>query len=204
MSKISRRDFLKLMCLSGIGLLLGPFRFLTSYGRSGPISPPSSVPPAMDPIPPVDPTPSSGKTLSEALSYNNITQRPIGIVDVASYFNLKKPFTLSALMKILLKKVVHSARSTTKLYQLTGESSTSRTYTQCQLIGTDLGSSFEHNGHICFLFGDTVGYSWNNQSWGRAISSIEDKDPELGPSLKFAAYTSRFSRSRSAVFYWSI
>ena len=98
MSKISRRDFLKLMGLSGIVFFLGRFRLLTSYGRSDPLSlPRPSVPPPpsyrLDP-----PTPSSpaGKTLSEALSYNNITQRPISIVDVAGYFNLRKPFTLSA------------------------------------------------------------------------------------------------------------
>ena len=40
MSKISRRDFLKLMGLLGIGLFVGPFRFLTSYGRSDPVLPP--------------------------------------------------------------------------------------------------------------------------------------------------------------------
>jgi len=38
------------------------------------------------------------KSLSLDLIFNNITQRPISIVDVTGHFNLTKPFTISALM----------------------------------------------------------------------------------------------------------
>ncbi|MGO9995551.1 MAG: hypothetical protein ACLPTF_23985 [Steroidobacteraceae bacterium] len=54
--------------------------------------------------------------------------------------------------------------STHKINQLTGEMgkqthqpTLSRTASRYQLQGTDLGYSFEHQGKICFLFGDTVG-----------------------------------------------
>ena len=135
------------------------------------------------------------KTLSEALGYNNITHRPINIVDVAGYYNLKKPFTLSALMKILLKKVLHSAGSTIKLYQLTGEwdrernqPTTSRTEMDCHLVGTDLGSSFEHMGCAYFLFGDANVFGGG--FGGRCIAFMDVEDPEhsgyeWGPPLRF-------------------
>jgi hypothetical protein len=54
--------------------------------------------------------------------------------------------------------------STAKINQLVGEedkelhkSTLSRTETRYGLIGTDLGYSFEHQGRVYFLFGDTVG-----------------------------------------------
>lgn len=55
-------------------------------------------------------------------------------------------------------------RSTCKIEQLTGErdrargvDTRSRTETTAGLIGTDLGSSFEHEGKLYFLFGDSGG-----------------------------------------------
>ena len=54
--------------------------------------------------------------------------------------------------------------TTRKLLQLTGDTdrtlrvpTLSRTATQAGVVGTDLGSSFEHKGKLCFLFGDTRG-----------------------------------------------
>src|SRR5271166_395831 len=38
----------------------------------------------------------------------------------------------------------------------TGQPTASRTQTNYGLYGTDLGSSFEHNGKLWFLFGDSV------------------------------------------------
>lgn len=54
--------------------------------------------------------------------------------------------------------------SARKIEQLTGDldaargiSTASRTAARAGVVGTDLGSSFEHDGKLVFLFGDTVG-----------------------------------------------
>jgi len=54
--------------------------------------------------------------------------------------------------------------TTRVICQVTGDYDTyllrptlSRTQTRASVIGTDLGSSFEHQGRLCFLFGDTQG-----------------------------------------------
>ena len=79
--------------------------------------------------------------------------------------------------------------STHKLEQLVGEEdkerhqpTLSRTFTRYQLQGTDLGYSFEHDGRIYFLFGDTVG------RLDRALDTIattDARDPERGVRLDF-------------------
>jgi hypothetical protein len=132
------------------------------------------------------------KSLCEALSKNNITLRPISIVNVASSFNLGKPFAMSTLIKILLKKVKYVSGSTRKLYQLTGEwdrelnqPTINRTESQFGLTGTDLGSSFDHNGRVYFLFGDTNSTNPNQPHDGDSIAFTEDDDPEQGVHLNF-------------------
>jgi hypothetical protein len=80
-------------------------------------------------------------------------------------------------------------RSTVKLEQLVGEEdkqrhqpTLSRTVTRFQIQGTDLGYSFEHEGHAYFLFGDTVG------RLDRALDTIamtDARDPEQGVRLDF-------------------
>lgn len=59
---------------------------------------------------------------------------------------------------------VHHAGTTHKILQLTGDwdlaadaPTLSRTKSRAGVIGTDLGSSFEHQGRLCFLLGDTKG-----------------------------------------------
>ena len=79
--------------------------------------------------------------------------------------------------------------STQKVEQILGEEdkergqpTASRTATRFGLEGTDLGNSFEHNGRVYFLFGDTVGTA------GRALDTIgfsESRDPESGVHLQF-------------------
>jgi hypothetical protein len=79
--------------------------------------------------------------------------------------------------------------STIKLEQLLGEEdkerhqpTLSRTVTRYGLEGTDLGSSFEHDGRVYFLFGDTVG------TVARALDSMaatDARDPEAGVRLDF-------------------
>jgi len=79
--------------------------------------------------------------------------------------------------------------SSIKLEQLVGDEdkerhqpTRSRTFTRFGLQGTDLGSSFEHDGHAYFLFGDTIG------RLGRALDSIamtDARDPESGVTLDF-------------------
>jgi hypothetical protein len=58
----------------------------------------------------------------------------------------------------------------------------SRTFSRYKLEGTDLGNSFEHNGKVYFLFGDTMGVH------GHALDSIGLTDaasPERGVRLDF-------------------
>lgn len=79
--------------------------------------------------------------------------------------------------------------STIKLEQLIGDEdkelhqpTRSQTVMRYQLQGTDLGYSFEHEGRIYFLFGDTVG------RLDRALDTIattDTRDPELGVRLDF-------------------
>jgi hypothetical protein len=79
--------------------------------------------------------------------------------------------------------------STAKVEQILGEEdkelgrpTAARTATRYGLEGTDLGNSFEHNGRVYFLFGDTVGTA------GRALDTIgfsESRDPESGVRLQF-------------------
>jgi len=59
---------------------------------------------------------------------------------------------------------VYHAGTTRKILQVTGDwdapagvPALSRTESRAGVIGTDLGSSFEHKGRWCFLFGDTKG-----------------------------------------------
>ncbi len=79
--------------------------------------------------------------------------------------------------------------STVKVQQLLGEAdkqlhqpTLSRTVTRYGIEGTDLGNSFEHEGRVYFLFGDTVG------RLRRALDTIattDAVDPERGVRLDF-------------------
>jgi hypothetical protein len=76
--------------------------------------------------------------------------------------------------------------SSQKLYQLTGECdrernqlTLSRTTSQFGVVGTDLGSNFEHNGRVYFLFGDTGAHAEDS------IAYTTDTDPEAGVHLQF-------------------
>jgi len=81
------------------------------------------------------------------------------------------------------------AGSTVKMQQLLGEEdkqlhqlTLSRTVTRYGIEGTDLGNSFEHEGRVYFLFGDTVG------RLRRALDTIattDADDPERGVRLDF-------------------
>lgn len=101
-----------------------------------------------------------------------------------NFLNISNTSTVSCLMLILLasfmscligvmhpvgaleddKIVVRVDGSIEKVSQLVGdfdiernESTLSLTYTRYGVAGTDLGVSFEHDGKLIFLFGDTVG-----------------------------------------------
>jgi len=90
------------------------------------------------------------------------------------------------------KKIIYAPGSTQKLYQLTGECdrerkqfTINRTELRFGLTGTDLGSSFKHNGRIYFLFGDTGSTNPNQPFCGDSIAYTEDNDPEEGLHLNF-------------------
>jgi hypothetical protein len=76
------------------------------------------------------------------------------------------------------------AASTVKVEQLLGEEdkqlhqlTLSRTFTRYAIEGTDLGNSFEHDGRVYFLFGDTVGRLRHAFD---TIATTDARDPEAG------------------------
>jgi hypothetical protein len=77
-------------------------------------------------------------------------------------------------------------RSTIKLEQLGEEDkelhrpTLSQTVTRYKFQGTDLGYSFENNGTIYFLFGDTVGVLGNVRD---TLATTNARDPEAGVRL---------------------
>jgi hypothetical protein len=89
--------------------------------------------------------------------------------------------------------VTYVPGSTHKINQLIGEtdkqthqSTLSRTESRYQLRGTDLGYSFEHQGKIYFLFGDTVGArDAALDSIATAEIGADTMDPERGARLDF-------------------
>jgi Domain of unknown function (DUF4185) len=81
------------------------------------------------------------------------------------------------------------AGSTVKMQQLLGETdkekhqpTLSLTETRYGIRGTDLGNSFEHNGRVYFLFGDTVGRLDHALD---TIATTDATDPEQGVRLDF-------------------
>jgi Domain of unknown function (DUF4185) len=96
----------------------------------------------------------------------------------------------SATPQPLIKYVVGS---TAKLSQLVGEEdkefhrpTSSRTVTRYGLQGTDLGYSFEHQGRVYFLFGDTVGVARGAlDSIATAEAGNDGRNPEAGVRLDF-------------------
>ncbi len=77
--------------------------------------------------------------------------------------------------------------STTKLEQLIGDTDKQRraptltqSFSRYGIEGTDLGYSFEHNGQVFFLFGDTLG-----RRGGDVIGTTRATDPERGVRLDF-------------------
>src|SRR5260370_24499445 len=92
------------------------------------------------------------------------------------------------------RRLIYITGSTKKICQLTGEcdrgcgqSSTSRTESRVGLVGTDFGSSFEHDGRLYFLFGDTVAINHNpfRPPAGDSIAWTQDTDPEKCLRLEF-------------------
>lgn len=86
-------------------------------------------------------------------------------------------------------RLAYVAESTKKVCQLTGEEdrqtnqpTLSRTMSRAGVLATDLGSSFEHDGKLFFLFGDT----WGKPGDRDAMAWTESRDPEK-IDLKFLA-----------------
>jgi Domain of unknown function (DUF4185) len=61
---------------------------------------------------------------------------------------------------------------------------TSRTLTRAKVLGTDLGASFESNGNLIFLFGDTLGPAEDYFASDTMASSVST-DPDAGLMLDF-------------------
>jgi hypothetical protein len=93
--------------------------------------------------------------------------------------------------------VVRVDGSVSKVCQLIGdwdiernESTISLTYTRYGVAGTDLGVSFEHNGELIFLFGDTVGLNAYPFS-GKDDSFAYTTDSTADDGLNLTFYTGR-------------
>ncbi|NQT15421.1 MAG: DUF4185 domain-containing protein [Planctomycetes bacterium] len=76
--------------------------------------------------------------------------------------------------------LLYAPNSTRRVYQLTGDfdraagiPTLSQTGKRFGVVGTDLGSSFEHKGKLYFLFGDTWGWPGNRD----ALAWTESTDP---------------------------
>ena len=85
--------------------------------------------------------------------------------------------------------IVRSAAGTTKVCQLLGDRDlqtglpvSNQTLTRAGIYGSDLGVSFEHDGKLWLLFGDTVGASLNNED---ALAWSQDTTPEDCLDLTF-------------------
>jgi hypothetical protein len=83
--------------------------------------------------------------------------------------------------------LVYVPGSTEKLEQLIGDfdkqrqvDTANRTFERYRIRGTDLGNSFEHEGQLYFLFGDTVG-----RFGGDVVATSRTTDPEEGLRLDF-------------------
>jgi hypothetical protein len=85
--------------------------------------------------------------------------------------------------------------SVQKISQITGETdfqlkapATNRTQTRFGLAGTDLGASFEHDGKLVFLFGDTypsAGPTPERPIDGDPVAFCTDTNPDDGLTLDF-------------------
>jgi Domain of unknown function (DUF4185) len=91
--------------------------------------------------------------------------------------------------------------SVRKVCQLTGEHDRqrrtfayNRTESRFGVVGTDLGASFEHDGRLWFLFGDT----WPDVESGDSVAWTTDRSPEPGIRLTFVSCGSRFVPPRVA------
>ena len=89
----------------------------------------------------------------------------------------------------------HVVGSTSKVQQLLGEQdlerrqpTLSRSESRYGVAGTDLGSSFEHEGRVYFLFGDTVG---SLPGAPDTIGFTDARDPESGVRLDFLTMPAR-------------
>jgi len=103
--------------------------------------------------------------------------------------------TALILCKTLTGTVDVVPSSLQKVSQVTGETdrqrkkpTDNRTETRFGLVGTDLGTSFEHKGKLVFLFGDTHPVGPNTPDRpvdGDSIAISDDRNPENGLSMNF-------------------
>lgn len=91
---------------------------------------------------------------------------------------MRLPFTITMTIGLLAGTIavaatpVYHTGTTRKIMQLTGERdqtlrmpTLNRTESRFGVVGTDLGSSLEHNGRLVFLFGDTFGRPGDTDSF---------------------------------------
>ena len=86
-----------------------------------------------------------------------------------------------------VSRLEYVPNSTEKIEQLIGDwdehlqkKTRNRTFSRYGIVGTDLGSSFEHDGRLLFLFGDTIG-----PGGGDCLAVSKSTDPKQGLMLQF-------------------
>lgn len=94
--------------------------------------------------------------------------------------------------------------STTKVAQVigdkdrkTGTAILGQTATQYDVVGTDLGYPFEHQGKLHFLFGDTIGKAGTME--GDSFATTTTQSPTLGIDLDFVQRTDGTKRFQPAL-----
>ena len=103
---------------------------------------------------------------------------------------------------VMLPRISLVPGTVRKVCQLTGELDRernelafNRTQSRFGVVGTDLGSSFEHNGRLWFLFGDT----WPDSNLADSVAWTTDPDSEPGINLTFIHDGERFRSPRVSV-----
>ncbi len=137
----------------------------------------------------------SSKAASPTTSAPSATATPAGAAAVSPTANSQRlnagPTEAPAATPTVVvqgpPKLNYVSGSTTKVEQLIGDfdkqtqkPTTNLTQTRFGVIGTDLGNSFEHNGKVYFLFGDTIGPGARDPM---GISS--STDPSAALALEF-------------------
>jgi hypothetical protein len=179
-------------------LVLGYIVFKSPFfSRPAPQETVATIPPPPQPGAPstVTPSASQGKPASGAAAATKPSvstppsTAPAVVPPVATATPAKKTPVPATQPPKFEKVLSYVPGSSVKLEQLIGDldkekhqPTLSQTFSRFGLEGANMGSSFEHQGHAYFLFGDAVGRGGHAQD---SIASTDATDPGAGVRLDF-------------------